>query len=103
MNTQVTNSSSVFIYGVSWMPDSENLIWAAEEGLFKTNVLNNQTLQLAIGCDSKTFLNPSVSPDGLNIIYEGISRCRIDHYTINVEIGLWIMNVDGSLDYEVEF
>ena len=74
------------ITDIDWMPNSQDIIWANEAGLYKTNIYTKQTTTLKIACDGRFYVYLSVSSDGKKIIAQ-----RID-----VPSGLCLMDIDGK-------
>jgi hypothetical protein len=87
-NTPPDNSGQGknIITDIDWMPNSQDIIWANEAGLYKTNIYTKQTTTLKIACDGRFYVYLSVSPDGKKIIAQ-----RLD-----VPSGLCLMDIDGK-------
>jgi len=61
------------------------------------NDAEKRAFQLKDYLDLETVQNPQISPDGQRIIY---TRQRVDQEKDRMVSSLWIMNVDGSKNYE---
>lgn len=95
-SSQITWDNMSIVLGLNWFPDSKNVVWSSEQGLFITNIETKKTTLVAPGCDSKTYLYPSISSDGSKILFEKLDACLVNNYEIFLEHRIWSMNVDGS-------
>jgi Tol biopolymer transport system component len=100
--TTLGRSETPFQYGIGWFPNSNDLVWATADGLFLSSMQGKQVL-LKESCNSSTYLFPSVSPDGKNIV-----ACRTDAWligknTVFDQTNIYIMNADGGDEKKLEF
>jgi Tol biopolymer transport system component len=99
--TDLTEKTS--IYGMSWFADAKNILWASEEGLFKTNIETQTRTTIKKGCFAKMYFRPALSADNSTMIVERQDKKKVDDYTIYQETNLYIMNADGSNERKLEF
>lgn len=99
----LTNSAKDFISSMDWSTDSQTIFWCSGYGLYKTNVGSGTTTQLKYGCDRKSYLYPSVSPDGLKIIVERVDSELLNQNTIYTENNLYIMDINGENETKINY
>ncbi|MDQ2795053.1 MAG: hypothetical protein M3Y12_13760 [Bacteroidota bacterium] len=91
-------------FGAAWLPDSQAFVWCTGGGVFRTDAATGATTRLRAGCFARTYLHPSVSANGQQLIVERTDQKAIEDGTkIYAEIALWTMNIDGSNERKVEF
>lgn len=85
-----------------WL-DSDNIIWAYNDGIFKSNIISNETVLLQESCDSKVYQYPTVSRISNKVVFQ-----RTDKELIETEVNkgtatsrMFIMNFDGSEREEI--
>jgi hypothetical protein len=85
-----------------WL-DSDNIIWAYNDGIFKSNIISNETVLLQESCDAKVYQYPTVSIISNKVIFQ-----RTDKELIETEVNkgtatsrMFIMNFDGSEREEI--
>ncbi len=96
--------NSISPYSIFWFPDSDKVAWADGLGSLRiTNIYTHETVLVKLGCDSRTYLTPSVSSDGKKIIVERINRRKVEKYTIFVTFGIYIIDLPSLKETKVEF
>ena len=88
-------------FSTDWFPDSKNIVWAGDPGIFKTDLQGN-TVKLTTDCKNKLYLWPSVSADGSKIIYQCVYQTAIENNTIYNEVDLYMINANGTDDHKIE-
>jgi hypothetical protein len=78
--------NTISAFSIGWLPNSQDIIWASWQGLYKTNIITKQTTLLKPTCTNRYYTAFSISPDGQKIIAQ-----RID-----VASGLCLMDIDGK-------
>lgn len=84
-----------------WLSDQINIIYTAENGIFK---INSQTKNISViksSCSTRKYLFPSYSPQSNKIIFQRVDLQQLNSSTVSVKIGLYMMNTDGSDEHEV--
>ncbi len=82
---------------VHWL-DSDNIIWASNDGIFKTNIITEETILLIESCDAKVYKYPTVSNISNKIVFQ-----RTDKELIETEVNkgiatsrIFMMDFDGT-------
>lgn len=59
------------LFSVRWLPNGQDLVWAATQGVSMTNEATRQTRQLRGNCpnDTRFFSSVAPSPDGQRLLY----------------------------------
>lgn len=85
-----------------WL-DSDNIVWVSKEGIFKSNIITEETISLQESCDAKIYKYPTVSKISNKVVFQ-----RTDKQLIETEINkgtstsrMFIMNFDGSEREEI--
>ena len=99
LNDHATNL--VFSDAIAWTPDSQYLIWANQQGIYKTNIITNVTQKIKAACDAKYYTSLSVSPDGNKMIAARVDQ-RFDGKNLYIKTGLSLMNIDGTNENMIE-
>jgi hypothetical protein len=68
-----------FTGGVEWI-DEENIVWSYEHGVFRTNILTQETVQLIASCDAITYEQPVYSFQTGKLIFKRVSRKFTTHH-----------------------
>ncbi|OFY87078.1 MAG: hypothetical protein A3K10_06355 [Bacteroidetes bacterium RIFCSPLOWO2_12_FULL_31_6] len=107
LNTKQTISvyippNSSAIYSVSWLSDSESIIWCSDDGFFITNINTQTTTQIKTACSSKKYIHPSVSNNKI-IIQRFDSKLLISENTIVTENNLYMMDANGNNETKLAF
>jgi hypothetical protein len=98
------SSGSNDITGIFWHPNNNDIFYSTyREGLFKVNKNSKTITKIRCGCDSRSYRNLSISPDGQKIIVE---RVDATDYTDNPgswteEAKIYIMDIDGKNEKNV--
>jgi len=87
--------------GMSWTPDGKYLIWAASEGVFKSDMETFSTVMIKKSCESLGYFSPSVSAD-YEIIFErrtnSVDEDKNEYYS---ESQFVITDINGENEREV--
>lgn len=84
-----------------WTSDSQNIIWCNGFGIFKTNIISHQTIQIITACDSKQYRSVSVSSDAKKIIAGRADQKLVDN-NLYIKSGLSIMDIDGKNEVKIK-
>jgi Tol biopolymer transport system component len=96
-NNVLDANSTNIIYSdaIDWTPDSQYLIWANPHGIYKTNIITKQTIQIKNACNSKYYSSLSISPDGKKIIAQRYDQ-KIENNYLYIKSGLSLIDIDGK-------
>ncbi|MCE9539115.1 MAG: hypothetical protein K8R85_07845 [Bacteroidetes bacterium] len=98
-----SSTAKTIILSMVWSPDSQSIFWCSGYGLYKTDVSTGTTTQLKYGCDSKSYLYPSISPDGQKITVERVDSKLLNQNTIYSESNLYIMDKNGENETKINY
>ncbi|MEN9582478.1 MAG: hypothetical protein RL641_432 [Candidatus Parcubacteria bacterium] len=88
--------------GAYWLSDHENIIWSYEEGIFITNCITKATHCINASCNTRTYLFPTYAPQTNKVIFNKVEKKAINATEVKVSSKLYIMNVDGSGESELD-
>lgn len=101
--SEQSSTAKTIILNMAWSIDSQFIFWCSGYGLYKTNVNTGTTTQLKYGCDMKSYIFPSISPDGQKIIVVRTDQKLLNQNTIYGENNLYMMDINGENETKINY
>lgn len=93
--------SSISRGGAEWL-NQETVIWAHVTGMYKTNIITNETELLKETCISSYYQLPTYSPQSSKVVFVKVDRVNRGSEGGDLYSKLYIMNTDGSNEQKIE-
>jgi hypothetical protein len=87
--------------GAEWL-DEENVFWCHTTGIYKTNIVTNETEIIRATCNAHCYQRPTYALDINKIIVEKLERIKDTETSGRVILSLVMMNPDGTEEEVIE-
>ena len=96
-----TEALAQSLNGAEWL-DAENVFWCHTTGIYRTNIITNETEIIRETCNAHCYQRPTYAPDINKIIIEKLERIKDTETSGRIEISLVMMNPDGTEEEVIE-
>ena len=103
VNMQRPDGNVAHLTGAVWLPDSRNVVWTNDDGIFTFDTQTRQSTRLHAGCGTRLYEHPDVSADGRTIVVCRTDKDSKDGMVINWSANIWLMDIDGRNERKIVF
>lgn len=96
-----TKNTSQSLNGAEWL-DEENVFWCHTTGIYRTNIVTNETEIIRETCNAHCYQRPTYAPDINKIIVEKLERIKDSETSGRIILSLVMMNPDGTEEEVIE-
>jgi len=87
--------------GAEWL-DEENVFWCHTTGIYRTNIVTNETEIIRETCNAHCYQRPTYAPDINKIIVEKVERIKDTETSGRIILSLVMMDPDGTEEETIE-
>lgn len=96
-----TNGVTQSLNGAEWI-DEENVFWCHTTGIYRTNIITNETILVRATCNACCYQRPTYAPEINKIIVEKLERIKDSGLSGRTVLSFVMMNPDGTEEELIE-